>query len=189
MQNLLLLVAIIVTCVSSFRFHGSSLSRSVVTPVSFRNSNFDIRIKRVLYIASETSENEVVAEVPKIEQVIDATSETKKVEEWRDPIAVAAEGKSPLADIFPGGIPIHCVLCSCTFNTCDTLILFSLTNRNQRWKYLGLLHLRLHRIPVLRLRAHYGHELRCYPTPIVTFLDRFGIDTTLVFPFIKFICK
>jgi hypothetical protein len=166
MQQLLLLVALLVSCVSSFRFHGSSLSRSLVTPVSFRNSNFGSRMKRVLYVASETSESEVDAEVSKIEPVIDATTETKKVEEWRDPIAVAAEGKSPLADIFPGGMPTHHLLFS---NFCKRLILFSFTTRNQRWKYLGLLHLRLHRIPVLRLRANYGHELRCYPTPTITF--------------------
>ena len=114
MQNLLLLIASIISCVSSFRFHDSSLSRSVVTPVSFRNSNFDSRIKRVLYVTSETSESEVIPEVLKSEQVIEAVSETKQVEEWRDPIAVAAEGKSPLADIFPGGMHRYHLPLSCT---------------------------------------------------------------------------
>lgn len=103
MQNLLLLVVLLISSASSFRFHSSSLSRSLVTPLSFRNVNVDIRTKHVLHATSETSENEVIPEVLKSDQVVEAASESKKVEEWRDPIAVAAEGKSPLADIFPGG--------------------------------------------------------------------------------------
>ena len=58
---------------------------------------------RPLYSSSETSETEGVTEVPKVQLIIEEAAEIKKVEEWRDPVAVAAEGKSPLADIFPGG--------------------------------------------------------------------------------------
>ena len=53
--------------------------------------------------SSEISGTDIIPAVSQTEQIIDAVPEIKKVEEWRDPVAVAAEGKSPLADIFPGG--------------------------------------------------------------------------------------
>lgn len=189
MQKFLILVAFIVSCVSSFRFHGSSLSRSLITPVSFRNSNLGSRIQHVLYVASETSESEVIPEVSKSEQVIEAAPETKKVEEWRDPMAVAAEGKSPFADLFPGGTLCDYLPHSWTSDIYLTLILFLSTKRHHRWEHLGLLHLWLHRIPVHRLRANYGNELRCYASPIIAVMKTSGIDATIDLPFIKFICK
>lgn len=47
---------------------------------------------------------DIISAASKTEQTTDIVPEIKKVEEWRDPVAVAAEGKSPLADIFPGGV-------------------------------------------------------------------------------------
>ena len=47
---------------------------------------------------------DIISTASKSEQLADTVPEIKKVTEWRDPVAVAAEGKSPLADIFPGGV-------------------------------------------------------------------------------------
>ena len=48
------------------------------------------------------SGTDIISTASKTEQMTDALPEIKT--EWRDPVAVAAEGKSPLADIFPGGM-------------------------------------------------------------------------------------
>ena len=54
--------------------------------------------------SSEMTGTDIISTASKSEQLADTVPEIKKVTEWRDPVAVAAEGKSPLADIFPGGM-------------------------------------------------------------------------------------
>jgi hypothetical protein len=60
----------------------------------------------LLRTSSESSDKEKVPEPLKTEQFNEEIqfSDPPAKEEWKDPIAVAAEGKSPFADLFPGGI-------------------------------------------------------------------------------------
>lgn len=97
MHVTLVVFLLFLVSVSGYRFIPG-MSRRLKIGTSMKSQYI-----RPLYSSSETSETEGVTEAPKVQLVIEEAAEIKKVEVWRDPVAVAAEGKSPLADIFPGG--------------------------------------------------------------------------------------
>ena len=104
MQKVLLLIALLISTVASYRL-GSVTSRPLISSSSVR-STMNRLPNMILQSSPSTTDNEIVAEPSKMEQmepVVEAVVETKK-EEWRDPVAVAAEGKGPLDDLFPGGL-------------------------------------------------------------------------------------
>lgn len=75
------------------------------TPRSFVAFSSPRYTASFLLSSSESSDKEKV-EPLKTEQFTEKIqfSDPPAKEEWKDPIAVAAEGKSPFADLFPGGI-------------------------------------------------------------------------------------
>ena len=97
MHGTLVAVLLFLVPVSAYRLNPGISTRSIIG-TSIKSHNL-----RPLYSSSETSETAGVTEAPKIQLIIEEATEINKVEVWRDPVAVAAEGKSPLADIFPGG--------------------------------------------------------------------------------------
>lgn len=97
MHGTLVIVLLFLVSVSGYRLIPGTTTRLRV------GTSIKGQCLRPLYSTSETSEAEGVTEAPKVQLITEEATETKKVEEWRDPVAVAAEGKSPLADIFPGG--------------------------------------------------------------------------------------
>ena len=110
MRSLLILCALQILAVSSFH---SPAAQSRTNPTSFRYINTN-RLSNIIQRThtnllsttnSPDTDNEIKTETIKLENVIqiEPLSEVKKVEEWRDPVAVAAANKGPLDDIFPGG--------------------------------------------------------------------------------------
>ena len=118
MQLFLALFVIAISAVSSYRFTRSAASTIFSTRFTNVKSS---RIARYSTAESTDADNQVISAVPKLEQIIDMTPDTKKVAEWRDPVAVAAENKGPFDDMFPGGklsplfiiLSVMCILLSC----------------------------------------------------------------------------
>ena len=115
MQLFLTLFVIAISAVSSYRFARSATFSTRLANVK------SSRIARYSTAESTDADNQVISAVPKLEQIIDMTPDTKKVAEWRDPVAVAAENKGPFDDMFPGGklsplfiiLSVMCILLSC----------------------------------------------------------------------------
>lgn len=106
MQKILFLCALLILAVSSYHFPASQ-SRTSSTSFKWVNANLIQRTHTNIYSTTNLpdADNETKVDTIKLENVIqiEPSSEVKKVEEWRDPVAVAAANKGPLDDIFPGG--------------------------------------------------------------------------------------
>lgn len=94
---LLILVILFLSTAASFQI--ATTSRSFTSLTSFKCKT------ALLRSSSESSDKEKIPEPLKTEQFTEEIqfSAPPEKEEWKDPIAVAAEGKSPLDGIFPGG--------------------------------------------------------------------------------------
>ena len=106
--HLIYVCILLISSVSSYQLSKFRGSQSITTTSSSRyigaNSIYKRTILRTTTDSSDTDSG-IKNDVIKLEQVIEMEplSVPKKVEEWKDPVAVAAANKGPLDDLFPGG--------------------------------------------------------------------------------------